>query len=283
MGGGFYSSTARNTRATASGYYTKISSEIFSKNFNNAMNPYNINTRESRDSKEHPESKAIILGLDVTGSMGTIPHYLVKEGLPTIMTKIIDKHISDPQILFLGIGDHTCDNAPLQVGQFESSDELLDKWLTTLYLEGGGGGNDGESYLLAWYFAARHTSIDCFEKRNQKGILITIGDEPILNEIPKGNLKAIMGDIQASDETALSLLTKASKMYNVYHIHTKETVAGCRQSVIDDWKQLLRDNLIVADKKNDIVDLVSNIVVKHYNTPEKPIIKSETKIEDMIL
>ena len=69
------------------------------------------------------------------------------------MDKIIQSGIKDPQVLFLAIGDHECDTSPLQVGQFESSDELLEHWLTHVWLEGGGGGNRGESYALAWHFA----------------------------------------------------------------------------------------------------------------------------------
>jgi hypothetical protein len=66
--------------------------------------------RESRDSTDHPNALPIILALDVTGSMGSIPHYLVKEGLPHLMDGIIQKGFPDPQVLFLGIGDHECDD-----------------------------------------------------------------------------------------------------------------------------------------------------------------------------
>ena len=167
MGGGTYSSSARFMSGRSDFYASASPQEIFKqKTVNSAMNPFDVKIRESRDSKEHPNSLAIVLALDVTGSMGSIPHFLVKEGLPDIMESVIKTGIKDPQILFVGIGDHECDAAPLQVGQFESSDELLDHWLTKLYLEGGGGGNDGESYLLAWYFAGYRTAIDCFEKRN---------------------------------------------------------------------------------------------------------------------
>ncbi|GAG60058.1 unnamed protein product [marine sediment metagenome] len=128
MGGGIYSSTSRSVRALKSGYDFKSTQEIFTeRQINNAMSPYGVGIRESKDSVEHPESLAIVLALDETGSMGSIPHYLVKEGLPKIMENIINKNnIRDPQILFLGIGDHECDDSPLQVGQFESNDELLD-------------------------------------------------------------------------------------------------------------------------------------------------------------
>lgn len=34
-----------------------------------------------------------------------------------------------------------------------------------------------ESYELAMYFMARHTSIDCYEKRGKRGYLFMIGDE----------------------------------------------------------------------------------------------------------
>lgn len=41
------------------------------------------------------------------------------------------------------------DQAPLQIGQFESTAELMDQWLTWSFLEGGGGGTGHESYELA--------------------------------------------------------------------------------------------------------------------------------------
>lgn len=284
MGGGIYSSVGHSTRSDTKGYKTKSTAEVFTqREINNAMNPYGIDVRESRDSEEHPNSLAIILGLDVTGSMGSVPHFLVKTGLPDIMDAIIKGGIRDPQILFLGIGDHTIDSAPLQVSQFESSDELLDKWLTDIYLEGGGGGNYGESYLLAWYFAAQHTSIDCLEKRKQKGFLFTIGDEPVLKEIPSTYLKTLMGKGQYENYSADKLIEKACEKYNVYHIHIKETTSGSRQEVIDGWRQLLVDNLIVAERREDVAKIISDIVTKH-NSKASPVDKKEeTKDEEMLL
>jgi len=261
MGGGSYSSTDRKIRATASGFYDKAPGEIFKeKSVNNAMSPYGIKLRESRDSAEHPNSVAIIIALDVTGSMGSIPHHLVKDGLPEVMDGIMKAGVKDPQVLFLGVGDHECDSAPLQVGQFESSDELLDKWLTSVFLEGGGGGNLGESYSLAWYFAGQHTSIDCWEKRKQKGFLFTIGDEPVLRRMPKSFLKSMMGDGQFQDYDAAELLSKARETYNVYHIHVREGHNGSRQEVIDSWKQLMRDNLIIAERHQDISKIIAEII-----------------------
>lgn len=263
MGGGVYSTATRSIRSASLGYTTKAGTEIFTaRNINSAMNPYGINFRESRDSAEHPNSVAIVLGLDVTGSMGTVPHFLVKEGLPHMMDSILKKGIPDPQVLFMGIGDHECDQSPLQVGQFESSDELLDKWLTELWLEGGGGGNNGESYMLAWYFAARHTAIDCHEKRSAKGFLFTIGDEPVLPWVSSNFLKRLMGDGQYEDYSSAKLLSMASEKYSVYHIHIRETSSGSRQEVMDGWRQLLSGNLLIAERKNDIAEIIAGTVCR---------------------
>lgn len=269
MGGGTYSSDNRVLNIKSNRSYSAYGADVAphavfrEKAINNAMSPYGIKVRESRDSKEHPNSLAIILALDETGSMRTVPHYLVRTGLPNFMDLIIKSGITDPQVLFIGIGDHECDNSPLQVSQFESSDELMDHWLTKLYLEGGGGGNDGESYLLAWYFAAYHTSIDCFEKRKKRGYLFTVGDEPTLGTIPANELKNIMGDGQYSSMTALELLSKASESYNVFHLHImNETNNGQKRSVMDGWKQIIGDNLVLVGHKEEIPRSIADIIVK---------------------
>ncbi len=263
MGGGSYCYSSREVRSRSLGYDTKSEREIFTeRSMNNAMDPVGVTMRESRDSGEHPNSVPIMLGLDVTGSMGSTPTFLVKQGLPDMMDKIIKNGIPDPQVLFLGIGDHECDRAPLQVGQFESSDELLDHWLTKLWIEGCGGGNDGESYHLAWMFAGRYTSTDRFEKRGKKGILFTVGDEPVLRDLPARAQKDIMGDGQYSEMTSAELLDKAREKYEVFHLHLLEGSHGNRQDVQDGWRQLLGDNVIFVQHKEDVARIIADKVLE---------------------
>ena len=296
MGSGGYSasynaSTKSYARADSAVHMNFMSStraqNFKQKQLHVAMNPQGIKIRESRDSKEHPNSVAIILALDVTGSMQDVPQYLVQEGLPNIMGSIMEKGIKDPQILFLGIGDHECDQAPLQVSQFESSDKLLDKWLTELWLEGNGGGNAGESYHLAWYFAAKHTSIDCWEKREQKGFLFTIGDEPVLPSVGQFHLKNLMGSGEYSDSTAKALLEEARKSYHVYHIHISETSTGQRPETVAGWKKLMGENLVIVDNRENVAKVISDIVSKHavketkavkVASPEKAGVPTEVKV-----
>jgi hypothetical protein len=263
MGSGSYSVESRNLRATSAGYYTKAPSQIFEKRqLDLAMNPNGIRIREARDSEEHPNSIPVILGLDVTGSMGHVPHHLIKDGLPTLMSGIIQAGIPDPQLLFTAVGDHEVDDAPLQVAQFESSDELLDQWLQKVYIESGGGGNAGESYALAWYFAGYHTATDHWDKRNKKGYLFTVGDEPVLNTYPKTALEAIMGtscSVQ-TDITAAELLDAAREKWNVYHIHIRETGRGSREDSVNVWRELLGDNLIILEEHQKLPFTIADIV-----------------------
>lgn len=265
MGGSFYNTTSRSIRAADMGYHTKSKDEIFTQNrvrrIHESMDPKNAQLRESRDSEAHPLSVPIIFALDVTGSMGKIPHYLVKDGLPHLMDSIIQGGVKDPQILFLAIGDFICDSYPLQVGQFESGDEELDLWLTRTYIEGGGGGNEGESYSLAWYFASHHTATDAWEKRKQKGFLFTVGDEPALKNLPVSVIKEIMGSPSQANFSDSEILEKAQEMYNVYHLHIMEGSAGRRS--LPYWKELLQDNCIQVDDYQKVSDVIAEIVIKN--------------------
>lgn len=291
MGYTSYSSDSRELRAVASGYFTKGSDEIFTqakeRKIHESMVPSKALIREARDSETHPNSIPIIIALDTTGSMGNIPMHLVREGLPKMVGNIIQKGVPDPSILFLGVGDHECDEAPLQVGQFESGDEELDLWLTRTWLERGGGGNTGESYLLAWYFAANHTVTDSLEKRGQKGILFTIGDEPCLKNLPKNVVEELMGKSTQASYTDKQLLKAAQEKYDVYHLHIMEGSAGERS--VDYWKHLLNQNCIVIKGYEKVADTLSDIVISNikgrtsFDTVKPTIDSTDVKPENKIM
>ena len=67
-------------------------------------NPFGVVARESRDSDLNPEATAVIVGLDVTGSMGMIADALAREGLGTMVEEILARQpVPDPHILCMGI------------------------------------------------------------------------------------------------------------------------------------------------------------------------------------
>lgn len=77
---------------SAAGIYT-------SKMMKAEFDPKDIPVRESRDSADHPSSNAIIIGLDVTGSMSDILEGVAKK-LNVLVSEILDrKPVTDPQIM----------------------------------------------------------------------------------------------------------------------------------------------------------------------------------------
>ena len=205
---------------------------------------------------------------------------MIGHGLPKIVSGIMEAGILHPQILFMAVGDHV-DRAPLQVGQFESSDELIDKWLTKVWLEEGGGGNQGEDYELAWFFASQRTSIDCFEKRGQKGFLFTIGDEGPHEFVSMRTLDKTVGG-ENKDWRSFELLAEAQKTYNVYHIHLTETGSGEKQNAEGRWRALLGENLLIARRHEDIPKLIYKTVIDSVEKVSlKETIKAETKAEEI--
>ena len=285
MGGGKFSHNAYAKLRRAKGYNSKSREEIFtSKKIDPEMDPANIVLRESRDSPEHPETVSIIVGLDVTGSMGFVPEHIVKEALPDLISSLMEAGIEHPQVLFMGLGDFIYDSAPLQVGQFESSAELLDRWLTRVYLEGCGGGNNEEGYNLAHLFAARHTAIDCWEKRKQKGFLFTIGDEPVFDSVPSEIIKRYTVAEEAETITTEALFKETKEKYNVFHMHLEHNEWAKQPKRKGNWKALLGDNFIEVPDYKTVAKQIAEIVIQHH----KPTIENNTsnstdiEIENML-
>lgn len=224
------------------------------------LSPKGVDVRESRDSELHPYSVPIIVALDVTGSMGSIPENLIKNKLGALMNTLISNGILDPQIMFMAVGDHISDSFPLQVGQFESGTMELDACLAKIYIERGGGGQNRESYPLAWYFAARHTSTDSFEKRQEKGFLFTIGDEGFHDQMSADLMQAKCGYKGREALTAPSLWSEVSRAYHVFHIHANEASYHNDHFVFSQWKALLGERFLVLEDQNNIAELIATTV-----------------------
>ena len=213
------------------------------------MNPKGVRLRESRDGTDHPQSLGIVFALDVTGSMGEIPKLMAKQQLPTFMKILIDCQVRDPQILFMAVGDAVSDNAPLQVGQYESTAELMDQWLTWSYLEGGGGGTGQESYELGLYFLAMHTEMDCMTKRKKRGYLFMTGDEIPYPTLSKHVVEAIIGDNLDEDLTVEEIVAEVQKSFVPFFIIPDRARAKrCERR----WRDLLGDNVICLDAPVDV-------------------------------
>lgn len=219
------------------------------------MDPFGV-TRESRDSLEHPESLAIAVIFDVTGSMGTVPRVLQTK-LGALMRVLTEKgYVEHPQVLFGAVGDAYCDRVPIQIGQFESGLEMDDE-LGKIYLEGGGGGQVYETYELGVYFMARHTSIDCFERRGKKGYLFTIGDEKPYDQVHKDHARHHLGDPLRHSLSTKQVVEEVQQRYEYFHIIPTDTSHGQDPQVQAAWKKLLGERVLLLDDAAAVCETIA--------------------------
>jgi hypothetical protein len=208
-----------------------------------ALDPLRVGVRESRDSAEHPQSLAIAVLFDVTGSMLGVPRVLQAK-LPQLLGLLLRKgYATDPQIMFGAIGDATCDRAPLQVGQFES-DNRMDDDLGRILLEGGGGGQKTESYELALYFMARHTATDCFTKRGRRGYLFIIGDEMAYQRVKPAEVRSVIGDDLREPVPVTDMMAEVSRKWDTYYILPAGASYVGDPEVLGFWRGLLGQSVI---------------------------------------
>lgn len=259
-----------NGRMTSSdwdAYSSVTKTRSVSENFSNRslkkeLDPKKIKLRESCDSIENPNSTAIIVGLDVTGSMGFIAQKIAIEGLGNLFEGIYDrKPVEDPHVMFMGIGDVAGDNAPLQASQFEA-DIRIGEQLKDIYLEGGGKGNGHESYDLPWYFAAQRTTIDCFNKRGKKGYLFTVGDEGVPVGLTKNDIEYVFGIDEETGYSRNELLSMASKKYHVFHVIVEEGSYASRylSRVKDEWREVLGKRAVLLNDHNYISEVILSVI-----------------------
>jgi len=257
MGNGNYSHTAHE--ALLRGRTSIPAQQVFKQvTCHPLMNPKGVRLRECRDGADHPQSLGIVFALDVTGSMGEIPRLMATQQLPIFMKTLTDCKIQDPQLLFMAIGDAVSDRAPLQVGQFESTAELMDQWLTWSYLEGGGGGTGQESYELGLYFLAMHSEMDCMIKRQKRGYLFMTGDENPYPTLSKHVVESVIGDRLDEDLTCEEIVAELQKSYVPFFIIPDYARAKrCEQR----WRDLFGDHVLCLESSVDVCYVTAGAIL----------------------
>ena len=201
--------------------------------------------RESRDSAAHPRSKSIVVMFDHTGSMGQVP-VIMQQKLPGLMAMLVGKNYCEhPQVLFGAIGDcFDTSVAPLQVGQFESGNEMDDAFASML-IERQGGGTNQESYEMALYYFARHAKMDCLEKRGEKGYMFIIGDEAAYPVAKRDKIESIIGDTVQADVKIKDIVAAARAKFEIFFLIPSGTSNYDDDSIRDFWVNLLGSERVI--------------------------------------
>ena len=270
MGGHVYTPATFKTRtATAAAanvplfHHTTVSNDVHPSLDVSKKNASGKLIRESRDSDIHPDSVAVWVNFDGTGSMYEHPSLFAKKLADLMATLVKDGWLVHPHILV----SQNCDFGdafPFQAGQFEGGNQL-DEALTNMQIKSGGNGYpwdkaNHEAYTLPLFFAAYHSSIDCYEKRGKKGYMFILGDELIPESILPEQVEKIFG---IKIEKAISrdqLLADVRKMYNLHWIIPSGTMHFDDKSVTDRLEALFGQNFHRLENPEAVCEFIAGLI-----------------------
>ena len=254
MGYGSYSASDWNKlKSSRKLSNTQNVQEVFKSTYcNQKFDPQYIGTRECFDSEDHPNTTPIVVGLDVTASMGYLATLVATEALNDLIMKLYSTNtVEDPALMCAAYGDYR-DRSPLQVTQFESDIRIAEQ-LLELYFENGGHGQVTPTCL--WEFLARHTDIDAIKVRNKKGFVFTIGDTAEIRENNVGEtIQRVIGD-SIPNATRESILKEVQEKFHVFHIMIQSGyILGSRAN-----KDILVGNKMIITKAN--IEYLPQIII----------------------
>ena len=124
----------------------------------------------------------------------------------------------------------------------------------------GGGDNRYESYTAAWYMGLKRTKLDCYDKQGRKGIIITMGDEPLNPYLPAERLARVTGDTVQADIKTAELYLRTLEKFEVFHIaidDADDCYSHYREQIKRSFGKLLKNRLKVST-----LDLLPQTVLK---------------------
>lgn len=186
----------------------------------------------------------LVYSFDVTGSMGSLPRILWDK-MPMIIGQIIARgYLEEFQLCMAAIGDRDNDRVPVQIGTFDSP-RAADEWMKKIYFEGGGGGNNVESYeMAAWYFA---NMVD-MSKAETPFYLFT-GDEGFFDTIPATEIRKHF-DPDYSGETSVKSVDVFEQLIekfggNVFKIHRYYSSESSNNRSLEQWREALGPQRVI--------------------------------------
>jgi hypothetical protein len=283
MGYSRYDSATYTTYARSTASMTDR--DYKAKTIDAKFDPKQIKVRESRKSDLNPHPTPVLVGLDVTGSMGRVVEAM-RKGLGTLFEQVITRHpVSDPHVLALAIGDmEVGDTAPIQATQFEADPVTIGKQIEDLYLERGGGGNDHESYLGPLYFASMRTECDAFSE-GRKGFLFTVGDEEPQLVLRKQDIERFFGDQAPNDLTANDLLKMVEPNWHYFHLIVMEGDYASRRpdQTKRAWTDLIGQKAIPLTDHTKMAEVIISLMEVTAGRDKDAVIKSWSGGTDVVV
>jgi hypothetical protein len=236
-------------------HYSKTASKTHSN-----LDPKRISAKpfaklESRDSEEHPQSNPVLVCFDVTGSNYTRAVDAQKR-LPNLM-ELLGRYLPDPQVAVAANDDYnSVGDQCLQISDFES-DNRVDEHIRSIRLTSEGGANDGESYDLMLYAAARKTTTDSVEKRGKKGYFFMYADEPIFTKVSANEVKSVFGDVVQRDIPIAEIIEEVRRTWQLFVIYPIGGYKHARNQYVELFGE---ESVLDLQDANLICELIASTV-----------------------
>lgn len=154
---------------------------------------------------------------------------------------MMQKYLEDPALSFCAVGDATCDYAPLQVAEFGQG-KGIDQMISKMYLEGGGGGNQHESYDLAGYFYSTHVDLI----NPEIPFFFVTGDEGYWEKTSAEKISQIFGNgIKTNEIHSDKYWKNLLEKYNVFHIKKPFYDSKADKQIKNQWTKILGEERVL--------------------------------------
>lgn len=207
-------------------------------------------------STESPEPLVILC--DVTGSMGDWPATIFSK-LPYLDLEAKEYLGPDMEISFAAVGDANTDSYPIQIRPFKKGKDL-EVQLKELVVEGGGGGQNRESYELTALYYARNAEMP----NAKRPIMIIIGDEDFYPFIRKDICKMAHVNIEDTELDTKEVFEELTEKYSVYLVRKPYTYDD--KKIEKNWADLIgQERIATLPSADRIVDVIFGILAKEKN------------------
>lgn len=227
---------------------------------------YNTKIREPNMKLVNPYEKTIhsdstnpiIVGIDCTGSMADWPAEIF-DRLP-LFCQTLAKYRPDVEISFSVIGDAYSDRFPLQTADFGKG-PALDEYLNAFYPEGGGGGQNRETYELWAYYMLKHA-----ETPNAVSpFMIIMGDEAYYDTVSHDQVKHYTGEDVKEDVDSRSVWNLLKQRYNIFLLHKPYTAGTDDSDILACWYDVLgRERVVTLPNKERAVDVAMGLISRNW-------------------
>lgn len=206
----------------------------------------------------------LVILCDVTGSMGEWPATIFSK-LPYLEHEARTEYLGeDVEICFGAIGDAYSDKFPVQMRPFAKGVDLKTS-LEGLVVEGGGGGQETESYELAAFYCARNIDMP----KAIKPVLIMIGDEAPYDFVDKAQAEGITYGTLTGRLSVKDVFAELQRKFSVYLIRKPYGASATNARSAADtkihakWAEVIGDDRIAElPEAGRVVDVIFGILAR---------------------